>query len=65
MDTRKALLSGVGGSFVITIPSAYCKKHNVKKGDVFRVDEDDKGRLVYTRMHDPNEDEPVDIFGSD
>ena len=67
MVTRKVILSGIGGSFVVSIPSKYCKAHKIKKGDVFLVDEDEHGRLVYSKIVYPPVANPVtlNIFGND
>ena len=65
MNTRKVLMSGIGGSFVISIPSNYCKSHDIKKGDIFKVEVDELGRLIYTQLKDPDAEAPVNIFGGE
>ena len=63
MDTRK-VIQMAGKVFFLTIPASYRKAHDVKKGDVFTVEEDERGRLIYTKLVDPTVD-PVNIFGEE
>ncbi len=61
MNIRKAQQQA-GNVLFLSIPASFRKAHDIKKGDAFTVEEDDQGRLVYTRIEDPS---VVDIFGGD